>query len=110
VNLPPATCREIAGIVREALANVRRHSAAQHALVRLTRQQGGWLLSIEDDGRGFEFSGRFSHTQLEETRRGPLVIQQRVRALDGELTIVSKAGHGARLEIKIPDFARASIA
>jgi signal transduction histidine kinase len=110
VNLPPATCREIAGIVRESLANVRRHSGAQHALVRLTRQQGGWLLTIEDDGRGFEFSGRFSHAQLEETRRGPLVIQQRVRALDGELTIVSKAGHGARLEIKIPDFARASIA
>ncbi len=110
VTLPPATCREIAGIVREALANVRRHSAAQHALVRLSRQHGGWMLTIEDDGRGFEFSGRFTHAQLEENRRGPLVIQQRVRALDGELTIVSKAGHGARLEIKIPDFARASIA
>jgi signal transduction histidine kinase len=110
VSLPPATCREIAGIVREALANVRRHSAAQHALVRLSRQHGGWMLTIEDDGRGFEFSGRFTHTQLEENRRGPLVIQQRVRALDGDLTIVSKAGHGARLEIKIPDFARASIA
>lgn len=110
VSLPPATCREIAGIVREALANVRRHSSAQHALVRLSRQHGGWMLTIEDDGRGFEFSGRFTHAQLEESRRGPLVIQQRVRALDGELTIVSKAGHGARLEIKIPDFARASIA
>jgi signal transduction histidine kinase len=110
VSLPPTTCREIAGIVREALANVRRHSGAQHALVRLTRQHGGWMLIVEDDGRGFEFSGRFTHSQLEENRRGPLVIQQRVRALDGELTIVSKAGHGARLEIKIPDFARASIA
>ena len=110
VSLPPATCREIAGIVREALANVRRHSAAQHAFVRLSRQHGGWMLIIEDDGRGFEFSGRFTQAQLEENRRGPLVIQQRVRALDGELTIVSKAGHGARLEIKIPDFARASIA
>ena len=110
VSLPPATCREIAGIVREALANVRRHSGAQHALVRLSRQHGGWMLTIEDDGRGFEFSGRFTQAQLEESRRGPLVIQQRVRALDGELMIVSKAGHGARLEIKIPDFARASIA
>ncbi|HWH60193.1 MAG TPA: histidine kinase [Terriglobales bacterium] len=110
ISLPPATCREIAGIVREALANVRRHSSAQHALVRLSRQHGGWMLTIEDDGRGFEFSGRFTQAQLEENRRGPLVIQQRVRALDGELTIVSKAGHGARLEIKIPDFARASIA
>ena len=110
VSLPPATCREIAGIVREALANVRRHSGAQHVLVRLARQPGGWMLIIEDDGRGFAFSGRFTHAELEENRRGPLVIKQRVRAIEGELTIVSKAGQGARLEIKVPDFARASIA
>jgi signal transduction histidine kinase len=68
------------------------------------------MLVIEDDGRGFEFSGRFSHVELEENRRGPLVIKQRVRSLEGELTVISKAGQGARLEIKIPDFARASIA
>ena len=110
VNLPPATCREIAGILREALANVRRHSGAQNVLVRLGHQHGGWLLIIEDDGRGFEFSGHFSHAELEEKGRGPLVIKQRVRAIEGELTIVSKAGQGARLEIKIPDLARASTA
>jgi signal transduction histidine kinase len=110
VNLPPATCREIAGILREALANVRRHSGAQNVLVRLARQRGGWMLIVEDDGRGFEFSGRLSHLELEESRRGPLVIKQRVRAIEGELTIISRAGQGARLEIRIPDFARASIA
>ena len=110
VSLPPGTCREIAGIVREALANVRRHSGAQHVLVRLARQHGGWMLTVEDDGRGFEFSGRLTHAELDENRRGPLVIKQRVRAIEGELTIISKAGQGARLEIKVPDFARASIA
>jgi signal transduction histidine kinase len=68
------------------------------------------MLTIEDDGRGFEFSGRFSHAELEEFRRGPLVIKQRVRAIEGELTIISKPGQGARLEIKVPDFARASVA
>ncbi len=110
VNLPPPICRELAGILREALANVRRHSGAQNVLIRLARQRGGWMLTIEDDGRGFEFSGRFSHAELEDARRGPLVIKQRVRAINGELTIISKAGQGARLEIKVPDYARASIA
>ena len=103
-------CREIAGILREALANVRRHSGAHNVLVRLARQRNGWMLTVEDDGRGFEFSGRFSHAELEESRRGPLVIKQRVRAIDGELTIISKPGQGARLEIKVPDLARASTA
>jgi signal transduction histidine kinase len=110
VSLPPATCRELAGILREALANVRRHSAAQNVLVRLARQRNAWMLIVEDDGRGFEFSGRLSHQELDESRRGPLVIKQRVRAIEGELTIISRAGQGARLEIKVPDFARASIA
>ena len=110
VSLPPATCREIAGILREALANVRRHSGAQNVLVRLARQRGAWLLTIEDDGRGFEFSGRLTHAELDEKRRGPLVIKQRVRAIEGELTVISKAGQGARLEIKVPDLSRASIA
>jgi signal transduction histidine kinase len=110
VNLPPPICRELAGILREALANVRRHSGAQNVLVRLARQRSGWTLIIEDDGRGFEFAGSLSHAELEESRRGPLVIKQRVRAIGAELTIVSKPGQGARLEIKVPDLARASIA
>jgi signal transduction histidine kinase len=110
VTLPSATCRELAGILREALANVRRHSEAHNVVVRLARQRGGWVMIVEDDGRGFEFSGRLSHLELEESRRGPLVIKQRVRAIEGELTIISRPGQGARLEIKIPDFARASIA
>jgi len=110
VNLPSAICRELAGILREALANVRRHSGAQNVLVRLARQRSGWALTIEDDGRGFEFAGNLSHAELEESRRGPLVIKQRVRAIGAELTIISKPGQGARLEIKVPDLARASIA
>ncbi len=110
VNLQPAICRELAGILREALANVRRHSGAQNVLVRLARQRSGWTLMIEDDGRGFQFAGSLSHAELEESRRGPLVIKQRVRAIGAELTILSKPGQGARLEIKVPDLARASIA
>src|SRR6266700_467444 len=110
VSLPPPICRELAGILREALANVRRHSGAQNVLIRLARQRGGWMLTMEDDGRGFEFAGTLSHVELEESRRGPLVVKQRVRAIGGELTIVSQPGQGARLENKVPDLARASIA
>jgi signal transduction histidine kinase len=103
--LPAATCREIAGIVQEALANVLKHSGAEKVLVRLGSQQADWLLSIEDDGRGFEFSGRFSQAELEKMRRGPIVIRERVRAIGGELTIDSKPGQGTRLEIKFPQSA-----
>ena len=38
---------------------------------------------------------------LDAERKGPLVIKERVRAAGGQLTIDSRPGHGARLEILI---------
>jgi len=47
--------------------------------------------------------GRVTQTQLDASHRGPGVIKERVRLIGGELTIDSSPGHGARLEITIPD-------
>ena len=102
VAFPPHVCREVAGIVQEALVNVARHSGATNVLVRLGAQEGYWVLTVDDDGRGFEFCGRFSHSELEHAHQGPLVIHERVRAIGGELSIDTRPGRGARLEIKIP--------
>ena len=110
VALPPSTCRELAGIVREALANVLKHSGARNVLVRLGMQKDDCMLTIEDDGRGFEFSGRMSDGELKNSRRGPLVIKERVRAIGGELVIESNPGQRARLEIKIPRQAESRLA
>jgi len=57
---------------------------------------------IDDDGQGFPFSGSFSHADLEADGRGPLVIKECVRSIDGELTLESIAGRGSRLVITIP--------
>lgn len=102
VELPQKVCRELARIVQESLVNVRKHSGARHVLVRLAQRAGNLLLTVEDDGRGFPFSGRLSETELATSGRGPAVIRERVRLLAGELTIESNPGHGARLEVRIP--------
>jgi len=102
VELPQRVCRELARIVQESLVNVRKHSGARHVLVRLVQRSGSLQLTVEDDGRGFPFSGRLSGAELEATGKGPGVIRDRVRLLAGELTIESNPGHGARLEVRIP--------
>jgi signal transduction histidine kinase len=102
VELPQKVCRELARIVQESLVNVRKHSGAQHVLVRLAQRAGNLQLTVEDDGQGFAFSGRLSDADLETTGKGPAVIRERVRLLAGELTIESNPGHGARLEVRIP--------
>jgi signal transduction histidine kinase len=95
-------CRELTRIVQEALVNVRKHSSARQVAVRLFESDNRWKLTIEDDGRGFDFAGRLSQAELDETHKGPVVIKERVRLIDGELTIESNPGHGSRLEITVP--------
>jgi len=102
IDMPARVCRELARIVQEGLVNIRKHSGATHVLVRFARRDGQWRLTVEDDGRGFQFSGRFSHAELEAGGKGPSVIQERVRLIEGELTIESHPGRGSRLEISIP--------
>ena len=95
-------CDVVARIVQEALVNVRKSSGASHVLVQLDRGDGGWRLIIDDDGRGFPFSGCFSQADLEVEGKGPLVIRECVRSIDGELLLESIAGRGSRLVITIP--------
>jgi len=102
------TCTEIARIVQEALANVRRHSGARNVVVRLLRDGAPWKLSIADDGRGFaEFEGRLSQAELDKQWKGPAIIKERVRLIGGELTVESTRGEGASLEITFPQDDRA---
>jgi len=102
LEMPQPVCREVARIVQESLVNVRKHSGARQALVRLSSNSDRWSLVIEDDGNGFPFAGRLSHLELDTLGRGPQVIKERVRVIKGELTIESVPGQGSRLEINIP--------
>jgi len=102
VTLPASACRELARVVQEGLVNVRKHSAAASVYVRFGAQNGLWKLVIDDDGRGFPFTGRLTLTELDDLHRGPTVIKERVRAIGGDLVIESSPGHGSRLEITVP--------
>jgi len=102
LDMPQPVCRELARIVQEALVNVRKHSQARQVGVRLGTGESGWKIVIEDDGQGFPFTGRLSQQQLDDLGKGPLVIKERVRLIEGELTIESNPGQGSRLEITIP--------
>jgi signal transduction histidine kinase len=102
LNMPQPVCRELARIVQEALVNVRKHSRARQVLVRLGSRNGAWHILIEDDGCGFPFAGRLAQAELDILGKGPLVIKERVRLIEGELTIESNPGLGSRLEITVP--------
>lgn len=102
LDMPQRVCREVLRIVQEGLVNVRKHSGARHALVRLASSGEKWTLTVEDDGKGFAFAGRYSQDQMEEAGKGPMIIKERVSLIAGELTVESNPGQGTRLEITVP--------
>jgi two-component system nitrate/nitrite sensor histidine kinase NarX len=102
LHMPEKVCRELLRIVQEGLVNIRKHSGAHHALVRLSSSPSQWSLTLEDDGKGFAFSGRLNQEQLDQLGKGPMIIRERVGLIAGALTVESNPGLGTRLEIKVP--------
>jgi signal transduction histidine kinase len=85
---------------QEALNNVARHSAARHVVVRLTRQSDEAILTVRDDGQGFDPAAVSDVT----SGRGLGIAGMRERAslLGGNLRIESGAGRGTTVEVSVP--------
>src|ERR671921_3016810 len=84
---------EVARVVQEALANVRRHSDARHAVVTLGMVNGEVLVEIEDDGRGFGPETSYG--------MGLTGMRERVLALGGELEVEGREGVGTRVFLRV---------
>jgi signal transduction histidine kinase len=87
---------EIVQIVMEALSNVRRHSGARTCVVRLDREADHALLSVEDDGVGFDLR------TTESSGEGLRNIRARVSRLGGELLVESAPGAGTTMKAALP--------
>jgi signal transduction histidine kinase len=101
-ELPRDTARELVRMLQELLVNIRKHSGARSVVVRFGLAGDAWCLVVDDDGRGFDFEGQYTLAQLDDARRGPVVLKERVRAVGGRLWITSQANRGARVEIHVP--------
>ena len=59
-------------------------------------------MSVDDNGRGFHFSGTYTLEELELLRLGPASLKRRARSLNAEVTLESRPGRGAGLKFRIP--------
>jgi PAS domain S-box-containing protein len=84
---------ELVRVVQEALANVRRHSGAGHAVVTLGVVNGEVLVEIEDDGRGFGPETSFG--------MGLTGMRERVLMLGGDLEVEGREGVGTRVFLSV---------
>lgn len=81
-------------VVQEALHNCARHSGAATVRIRVEQQRDRLLLSIQDDGRGFDVA--------QTKGLGLLGIQERVSRLGGAFNVQSQPGSGTTLAVELP--------
>ena len=95
INPDVALC--IFRIVQEALRNVKKHSGANRAEVRLRGEDERLYLSVSDAGIGFDKQQRSNRAGL-----GIRSMEERLRLVGGRIDIVSMGNRGTTLNVCLP--------
>jgi PAS domain S-box-containing protein len=83
-------------VAQEALRNVARHAQALQATVRLTANDRELVLCVRDRGVGFDVATR------RKSGLGLESMRERVRLVQGRLTVRSQPGKGTRITLRVP--------
>jgi signal transduction histidine kinase len=84
-------------VAQESLQNIAKHARATNVRMTLSCNDAICRLRIEDDGRGFDPSKVRGRNAL-----GLISMQERMRLINGDITIESEPGRGTRLEVSAP--------
>lgn len=89
-------------IIQEAFNNIRKHSKAKHAQIKLDFGTKYLMLIISDDGIGFDVEETLSTVKTKGTSYGLIGIYDRVNQLQGGIEIKSSKGTGTVYAVRLP--------
>ena len=95
--IDPATALCLYRITQEALRNIAKHAGAHQVVVILSRSGDEVMLSIADDGRGFDPENVRQHTG----GLGLRSIDERARLAHGHVSIEAAPGLGTRVSVRL---------
>ena len=82
--------------VKEALNNAAKHSGAAELFLRIYRADDKLVVTVEDDGRGFD------PAQSDSVRNGLANMAQRLAEINGGCELFSEPGAGCRVVFTVP--------
>src|SRR6185369_12776281 len=85
-------------ISQEALNNIAKHAQAARVSLRLEPEGADMVLTIRDDGRGFDPA----EVRARSSRYGMTTMKERVLAAGGSLEVESAPGKGTTLPARVP--------
>jgi signal transduction histidine kinase len=84
-------------ILQEALTNVLRHSHATKVDIKINKENGYFVLSVSDNGKGITES-----VKSEQQTLGILGMRERAHLIGGEIGIKGVAGKGTVVIVRVP--------
>jgi len=98
MHIPSTTAHQLLRIGQEAMTNAVRHGNASLIQVRLEYQTNALILSIHDDGNGFD-----THSNLDRNLHfGLRGMRNRAKSIGSKLTIESQPGQGTHIHVQVP--------
>ena len=91
----PIARKNILLIIKEAMNNIAKYSNATEALVTIRENDKTLLLTVKDNGKGFE-------PGTQQQGNGVQNMKQRCIALQGTCEISSSPGQGAQIDCRFP--------
>jgi len=82
-------------IFKESVNNTAKYAEAKHASIRLFRDHSRLVMTVEDDGKGFEVNKLRSGNGL-------INMKERARFIGGNLSIDSQPGKGTSVRLEMP--------
>ncbi len=84
-------------ICQEALTNILRHAQATRVNIQLKEQEGLFILTISDNGRGITDDEKSGQRTL-----GLLGMRERAHLIGGKISIKGSSGKGTVITVRIP--------
>lgn len=94
ISLPMLTKKNLYLIFKETINNAVKHAACNNIFITLKKQNKKLVLTIADDGKGFD-------TNNEVNRNGLKNIKQRAAEINATITCKSKLQQGSIIELTI---------
>jgi signal transduction histidine kinase len=92
---------ELLRICQEALTNIRKHSQAHRAGVKVKSLNGSLEVSIADNGCGFDAIAYYQDGAGAKGH-GLAVMRERAQSIGGNLVVLSQPGSGTEVKLSIP--------
>src|SRR5919204_63162 len=97
-EVDPALEREVFRVTQEAIGNALKHARPEHVRVEVRRAGHRLVVTVEDDGSGFDPEGAQARRHL-----GLISMRERAESIGGELRVRSAPGEGTTVWLEVND-------